>query len=128
MTSSGRCRCQSITIDADPQEVLVSRQPLAVSIALIGLSLSLNPAVMAQPSRQPAPPPATALGAKAPEALHFGKWGVDLSGMDRQVNPADDFDRYVNGAWIDKTEIPADQGSAGVGYDVFNLSQQQIRA
>jgi putative endopeptidase len=53
---------------------------------------------------------------------------VDLTGMDRSVNPADDFDRYVNGAWADKTQIPADQASAGVGYDVFNLTQEQIRA
>jgi len=63
-----------------------------------------------------------------PKPLHFGTWGVDLAGMDRTVNPGDDFDRYVNGGWAAKTEIPADQGSAGVGYDVFNLSQDQIRA
>jgi putative endopeptidase len=77
---------------------------------------------------QPAGPPAEPAPAKPPKPLHFGTWGVDLAGMDRTVNPADDFDRYVNGAWIAKTEIPADQGSAGVGYDVFNLTQDQIRA
>jgi len=64
----------------------------------------------------------------AVQPRHFGSWGVDLTGMDRSVNPADDFDRYVNGAWADKTQIPADQASAGVGYDVFNLTQEQIRA
>ena len=63
-----------------------------------------------------------------PKPLHFGAWGVDLTGMDKAVNPGDDFDRYVNGAWAARTEIPADQASAGVGYDVFNLSQDQIRA
>ncbi len=77
----------------------------------------------------------TALIAQAPSAsratirpLHFGAWGVDLTAMDRSVNPADDFDRYVNGAWADKTQIPADQASAGVSYDIFNLTQEQIRA
>src|ERR1051326_9053614 len=63
-----------------------------------------------------------------PEPKHFGTWGVDLTAMDRSVKPGDDFDRYVNGAWAAKTEIPADQPSAGVGFDVFNLSQEQIRA
>jgi putative endopeptidase len=65
----------------------------------------------------------------APSAMrHFGAWGVDLTAMDRAFNPGDDFDRYVNGGWAAKTEIPADQPSAGVGFDVFNLSQEQIRA
>ncbi|MBF0694031.1 MAG: M13 family metallopeptidase [Flavobacterium sp.] len=35
--------------------------------------------------------------------------GINLSYMDRSVNPADDFFRFVNGAWYDKTEIPADR-------------------
>jgi putative endopeptidase len=92
-----------------------------ITVALAALSLSLAPALLAQQPSQPAP-------AAAPKSLHFGTWGVDLTGMDRSVNPADDFDRYVNGAWSAKTEIPADQASAGVGYDVFNRTQDQIRA
>ena len=63
-----------------------------------------------------------------PQPLHFGAWGVDLSAMDRSVPPGNDFDRYVNGAWADKTSIPADQSSAGVTSDLFNLTQEQIRA
>ncbi len=38
---------------------------------------------------------------------------LDLSNMDRSVNPGDDFYRYVNGAWMDKIEIPADRGRWG---------------
>jgi putative endopeptidase len=72
----------------------------------------------------PAAPPAPTL----PQARHVGAWGVDLAGMDTSVAPGDDFDRYVNGKWADKTEIPADQASAGVGRDVFNLTQEQVRA
>src|SRR5262252_5840159 len=55
--------------------------------------------------------------AAAPAVKHFGTWGVDLTGMDRSVNPGDDFARFVNGAWADRTQIPADQASAGVGAD-----------
>ncbi|WNW01224.1 M13 family metallopeptidase [Tenacibaculum sp. HL-MS23] len=33
--------------------------------------------------------------------------------MDTSVKPTDDFFRYVNGTWMDKTEIPADRTSWG---------------
>jgi putative endopeptidase len=39
--------------------------------------------------------------------------GVDRSGFDESVRPQDDFFRYVNGGWIDHTEIPADKTSWG---------------
>jgi putative endopeptidase len=64
----------------------------------------------------------------APLVKHFGTWGVDLTAMDRSVKPGDDFDAFVNGGWAAKTEIPADQPQAGVAFDVFNLTQEQIRA
>ncbi|GGB78254.1 endothelin-converting protein [Flavobacterium suaedae] len=35
--------------------------------------------------------------------------GINLSYMDKSVDPADDFFRYVNGTWIDKAEIPSDK-------------------
>ncbi|WP_313806186.1 M13 family metallopeptidase [Flavobacterium sp.] len=35
--------------------------------------------------------------------------GVDVNLMDKSVKPGDDFFRYVNGTWYDKTEIPADK-------------------
>src|SRR5690606_2322647 len=35
--------------------------------------------------------------------------GINTTLMDKNVNPANDFFRFVNGAWIDKTEIPADR-------------------
>jgi putative endopeptidase len=40
--------------------------------------------------------------------------GVDLSGMDRSVNPGDEFFQYANGTWFTKTEIPPDRSSYGV--------------
>jgi putative endopeptidase len=66
--------------------------------------------------------------ATIPPPAHFGSWGVDLAGMDRGVKPGDDFDAFVNGAWKAKTDIPPDQPSAGVAFDVFNRGQAQIRA
>lgn len=36
--------------------------------------------------------------------------GIDLNLMDQTVAPGEDFFRFVNGKWLDQTEIPADQG------------------
>ncbi|REH56277.1 putative endopeptidase [Tenacibaculum gallaicum] len=38
---------------------------------------------------------------------------IVLENMDTSVKPTDDFFRYVNGSWIDNTEIPADETSWG---------------
>ena len=62
------------------------------------------------------------------QAESYGSWGVDLNARDLNVRPGDDFDNYANGGWRAKTDIPADQASAGVGYDVYNLTQDQLRA
>lgn len=37
------------------------------------------------------------------------KPGINLNHMDKSVKPGDDFFRFVNGTWFDKTEIPADK-------------------
>ncbi|OXA72373.1 endothelin-converting protein [Flavobacterium aquidurense] len=39
--------------------------------------------------------------------------GINLSNMDTKVSPGQDFFRYVNGAWLEKTEIPSDRNSWG---------------
>ena len=39
--------------------------------------------------------------------------GINLEYMDKTAKPGDDFYRYVNGAWFDKTEIPADKSTWG---------------
>src|SRR5206468_7294423 len=40
--------------------------------------------------------------------------GIDFAGMDRSVDPGDDFFLYANGGWFAHTEIPADRTSLGV--------------
>ncbi len=58
---------------------------------------------------------------------HYGSWGVDLTARDPSVSPGDDFFMAAQGSWYEKAQIPADQSSAGVGYDVFNRAQDQLR-
>ena len=52
---------------------------------------------------------ATAVAAPAQQLTS----GIDTTTFDHSVRPQDDFFRYVNGAWLKKTEIPADASSWG---------------
>jgi putative endopeptidase len=56
----------------------------------------------------------------------YGAWGYDLSAMDRGVKPGDDFNRYANGAWIDRTTIPADKPAASLRYDMSDLAEARL--
>ena len=47
-----------------------------------------------------------------------GDFGVDLTGRDTSVKPGDDFERYANGAWIDRTTIDPDRTRTGAYYDM----------
>ena len=58
--------------------------------------------------------------AAAPLAL---KSGVIKENMDQSIKPGDDFFNYVNGTWLDKTEIPADKSSYG-GFTVLHDEAQ----
>ena len=39
--------------------------------------------------------------------------GVELENFDKSVSPDEDFFRHVNGLWLEKTKIPADQSNYG---------------
>jgi len=45
------------------------------------------------------------------EAIEGRNSGINLAAMDKAVKPGDDFFRYANGTWFDKTEIPADRSN-----------------
>lgn len=45
--------------------------------------------------------------------------GFDYSGMDKTVIPGDDFNAFVNGKWINETEIPGDQSRWG-SFNILN--------
>ena len=57
---------------------------------------------------EPAVPEETTPTTTLPEGV-----GINVSYMDTTVSPGEDFFRYVNGNWIDQTEIPGDQGRWG---------------
>jgi len=46
---------------------------------------------------------------------------IDADGMDRSVDPGDDFFAYANGTWMKNTEIPPDRSAFGNFDVVFNV-------
>ena len=56
----------------------------------------------------------------------FGAWGIDLTAMDRQVKPGDDFNRYASGSWLARTEIPADKPMASLRYEMTDRTQARL--
>jgi putative endopeptidase len=67
-------------------------------------------------------------GAAAPQVVHFGTWGVDISTRDLSVKPGDDFQRYASGKWMDTHDIPADKSQNGIGSELNDRNQEQLRA
>jgi endothelin-converting enzyme/putative endopeptidase len=54
--------------------------------------------------------------------------GIELANMDTSVRPQDDFFRYVNGTWLETTEIPADRTNTGVFMDLRDKAREDVKA
>jgi endothelin-converting enzyme/putative endopeptidase len=54
--------------------------------------------------------------------------GIELANIDTSVRPQDDFFRYVNGTWLDTTEIPADRTNTGVFMDLRDKAREDVKA
>src|SRR4249919_3749935 len=78
---------------------------LAAAVLLTGAVISIS-AQNAAPSRVP---------------------GIDTTGMDRSVRPQDDFFRFVNGAWADKTAIPPDRSTYGTFIVLRERAREAVR-
>jgi predicted metalloendopeptidase len=53
--------------------------------------------------------------------------GIDRSNFDESVRPRDDFYQYVNGAWLEKTEIPEDKSNYGAFIELIDESEENLR-
>jgi putative endopeptidase len=56
----------------------------------------------------------------------YGAWGFDITAMDRGVRPGNDFNRYANGAWLARTEIPADKPVASLRYLMSDRTEARL--
>ena len=93
------------------------------SVRAAALLLASTAAFSVAPASAQTTAPATST-----ETVRFGTWGVDLSARDLSVNPGDDFQRYSSGKWMDTHAIPADKSQNGVGSELADRNQEQLRA
>lgn len=63
----------------------------------------------------------------APAKPQIGDFGFDLTGMDKSVQPGDDFYAYANGTWAKNTTIPADKSNYGMFTALADLSQKRTQ-
>ena len=78
-----------------------------VLFAAIALAASAPPATLAAQTTQHSP-------------------GLDVAGMDRSVQPGDNFFDYANGTWLKQTPIPPDRSSYGAGAIVAELTDRRV--
>src|SRR5690606_25033991 len=76
-------------------------------------------------NRAPVPPAGDASAPPVVAAPAAPVIGLDLAGLDRTVQPGDDFEQYANGGWRAVTEIPADRSSTGMFLKVFEKAEQR---
>lgn len=70
---------------------------------------------------------ATAPAAENAAKPEIGTFGFDQAGMDKSVQPGDDFYAYANGTWAKNTQIPADKSNYGMFTALNDLSQTRTR-
>lgn len=84
--------------------------------------VAVEPVVEKEP--EPAEP-VEVLTLSAPDV--WGDWGINLTTQDASVAAGDDFNKYVNGAWISTFDIPADKSRYG-SFDLLReKSEQRVR-
>jgi predicted metalloendopeptidase len=86
------------------------------------LALALTTLAAQAASVTPAPSAAAAQPAVAAPTS-----GLFLNNFDRSVRPQDDMYRFVNGAWLKNTEIPADRSNYGAFTLLSDEAEQNLR-
>jgi putative endopeptidase len=69
-----------------------------------------------------------ALAQYSPDVDDAAALGIDVTAIDRDVRPQDDFYRFVNGKWLERTEIPADRSSFGAFTELRDEAQIHVRS
>jgi putative endopeptidase len=77
-------------------------------------------AVVAEAAAGPVSP------ATAPKA-QIGEFGLDVAGMDRSVEPGDEFYDFASGTWEKTTPIPEDRSAFGMFHVLDDLSTLRTR-
>ncbi|MEO0973081.1 MAG: M13 family metallopeptidase, partial [Pseudomonadota bacterium] len=94
---------------------------------LIAVAAMFAIAGCSQPEQTPSAPSENATTTDEGQA-QIGTWGLELSARDTDAKPGDDFNRYVNGNWLDSFEIPADKARFGIFDALRERSTEQVHA
>src|SRR6187397_2532324 len=70
--------------------------------------------------------PLTAPAADTSGKPQYDAWGFDLAGADTAMKPGNDFFRFANGTWIDKTQIPSDKPSYSLRLAMTDLTEKRL--
>ncbi len=54
--------------------------------------------------------------------------GIDIAALSPQIRPQDDLFRHVNGAWLERTEIPDDKARWGSFHLIAEQAERDVRA
>ena len=92
--------------------------------SLLALSFSLAACKNAEIESSETPAPKVEAVAAKPV---LGTYGIATENIDGAVKPGDNFFKYVNGAWLNKTEIPADKSSYGAFTALRDLSDERVK-
>ena len=65
---------------------------------------------------------------KSPISPVLGDFGIDMAQMNTRESPGDAFYRYVNGTWLNNTEIPEDKSRYGSFYLLRDQSERDVHA
>lgn len=90
---------------------------VALALSAVGCSNSTTPAANTAAEQVTA--------AQNPTGLSSG---ITLANMDASVAPQQDFFRYVNGNWLENTEIPADKARWGSFDELRENAEKQVLA
>ncbi len=88
---------------------------LLAATAITGVTAAISQ------TAEPKPAPA------APTGAQYGTFGFDEKGMDKTVQPGDDFYTFANGNWSKTTPIPADKSNYGSFNLLSDLSETRTR-
>ncbi|HEY8682207.1 MAG TPA: M13 family metallopeptidase N-terminal domain-containing protein, partial [Rhodanobacter sp.] len=58
----------------------------------------------------------------------YGAWGFDAAGAQMSIKPGDNFFRYANGTWLDRTPIPADKPAVSLRLAMTDRTEQRLHA
>ncbi len=53
--------------------------------------------------------------------------GIYFEYVDSTANPGDDFNQFVNGKWLNETEIPADKSTYGIAHIIHEEAESNVK-